>query len=86
MKKINASKISNAGKRLKNVVISLVFNILFGAISTLLAIYYPEEVFVILKIFGAAIFISTISSIYDLYKAGDYLEKSYLESEDDTTP
>jgi hypothetical protein len=85
MEQIIPSRVSNAGKLLKNAVIALVINIFLGVLVTLIAINNPREFSGnTLTIFGICSLILTVYSIYQLYEAGDNLQESYWESEDET--
>jgi hypothetical protein len=85
MENIIPSRVSTAGKLLKNAIVAIIINLILSFGVFLIAVYRPgEKSQDLVTLTGVIILLVTIYSLYELYHAGDYLQKSYWESEDET--
>jgi hypothetical protein len=85
MENIVPSRVSTAGKLMKNAIVALATNLLLSIIIMVVFINEPKEVSQnMLTVFGIISLSLILYSLYELYHAGDYLQKSYWESEDET--
>jgi hypothetical protein len=85
MENIVPSRVSTAGKLMKNAIVALATNLLLSIIIMVAFIKEQKEVSQnMLTVFGIISLSLILYSLYELYHAGDYLQKSYWESEDET--
>lgn len=86
MENIIPSRVSTAGKLLKNAIVALTINLIlsFGVFLIAFFIRPGEKLQDLVTLTGVIILLITIYSLYELYHAGDFLQKSYWESEDET--
>jgi len=76
---LNKTKINAAGKALKNIVLAVIYLILFSAFGifiTFTSLKDPEKIKTIYMILGIISVLCNIFILYSLYKAGDHLENS----------